>query len=432
MQITANEKMTYILIIIISFCFTISSASHNVMIALIGTGILLIALVSMQKQAILLMIGLIPNIRIMKIPGIDAAVLSYCFLFTELLLLLGWKDVKVSKKNLCFVGSIIVTAFVNNNIGIFSPFLRCIVFFIFFLNYLQSEENRSYLCDNVPNIFVFGTVINIICGILYYGMRGIPIFSGRFAGISVDPNYYATVIAVAISIIVLMISYSHFRLFCGCIAAFLLVGGLLSVSRMYFFALIWPLIIVVRMMMSGKDIKKIMPVIALGIVGGLLLWNMVGPLLNNIMERFNSDSTVGGNGRVDAWEFYISNWKQSVVSILFGSGTNLELLRDNRGIVTVQHNLYVETLSEIGIIGAITMVECFYELYKECVNSRGKIIYWVPIMTAMTCYFSLNALFSETSGFILLIGFVMYENLSRKDLEINDYLNWRKNEDNTN
>lgn len=413
MGIKINEKMTYTLVVVISLCFTISSALQNAMMALLGTMILLLAMLIMRKQALLLMIGLIPNMRIIKIPGVDAAILSYCFFVTELLLL-SKKRVIVSRKHLFFAGTIIVTALINQNSSIFNPFLRCIVFFVFCFNYFRSEEDKVYICSNAPNIFVFGTVINIICGILYYTMRGIPILTGRFAGISVDPNYYSTVIAVAITITVLMISYSKYRVFCGFVIAFLLVGGLLSVSRTYFGALIWPLLVIIRMILSGKDIKKILPIVVLGIIGGILLWNSIAPLLNNVMDRFESDSTAGGNGRVDAWEFYLNQWKQSFVSILFGSGTNLELFRDYRGIITVQHNFYIETISEIGILGAVAIVSCFVELFKKIVSSRKKIVYFTPILTALTCYFFLNALFSETSGFILLIGFIMYENLNRK------------------
>ena len=65
-------------------------------------------------------------------------------------------------------------------------------------------------------------------------------------------------------------------------------------------------------------------------------------------------------------------------------------------------------------MGAVAIVSCFVELFKKIVSSRKKIVYFTPILTALTCYFFLNALFSETSGFILLIGFIMYENLNRK------------------
>lgn len=413
-EIITNYTNVYFISAIVSLLFTINKTMNIGIVGYLGAFILAIAMIYIDiNKALLLMIALVPNIRVIKLTGSDMAILGYCFLLAELRFLLAFHQKgKISLPVLALTCSVMLTIIINRDYSYILTYFRFFIFIIFIIDYSKKDE-KTYLNENMAKLFVFGTILNIICGFIYYYSAGLPITVGRFKGVSVDPNYYAAVIAVSMAFVFLMLIYTKHRLFCIVLELFLLVSGVLSVSRMFVLSLFWILFASLLSLMSRNSWRKILP--ALIVCGVLLIatWGFLSPIVSNMIDRFNSDSTEGGNGRTDAWLFYLAGWKKSVVSFVFGNSSNLEIFMSPWP--TVQHNFYIESLSQIGLFGSLSLFAVFTKIFRiQVVEGKQYVLGFTPLIVALTCYFFLNALFSDTSSIILITCFYFYSYIKNR------------------
>ena len=145
----------------------------------------------------------------------------------------------------------------------------------------------------------------------------------------------------------------------------------------------------------------------------IVLWPLISSYSIVLQNRFQDASFEGANGRMDAWAFYITNWKDSMDSFFFGDSSNLEQYRIKLygiSLPVVQHNLYVESLSQIGLIGTLLMFEVYSNIFLRRFDTKGKMVFvgFIPLIVLLTCYFSLNGLFSDLLSLSLLVCFSVY------------------------
>lgn len=405
-------SMICITSVIISLIFTVSKSFNSNALALFGTLILLIVFVFVNvDESLLLMTILIPNIRVIKLVGADMAILSYCFLLAEMKFLISRTNkMKIEVPIFLLSCSVLITVLLNQDYNYLVTYFRFFVFLLFINEYLNKHSDSKERI-NFPKYFVFGSVINILCGFIYYGISGIPLFKYRFRGVSIDPNYFATVIAVSMAFVFVFFYNTKHRSFCIILEIGLLICGFLSASRMFVLSLVWILVGAFGSIFSKNNFKKVFSIFLVFVILLVCLWPLISPIFSNVLQRFDSSSTEGANGREDAWVFYLANWRRTISSFLFGSSSNLDLYFDR--VPIVQHNMYIESLSQIGIIGTVLLLLEFIVLFKKTVKQKiFSIIGAVPLLVALTSYFSLNGLFSETTSFIFILSFMSYEYIS--------------------
>ena len=117
------------------------------------------------------------------------------------------------------------------------------------------------------------------------------------------------------------------------------------------------------------------------------------------MQRFTEDSFSNGNGRVYSWRYYLGVFESSVGNLIFGASSKIPMyVSAETGIGVVQHNTLIEALSEIGLLGTISLVAVFTCLFKTvCTKYREySFRFLIPVLVELTGYFFINALYSDT------------------------------------
>ena len=252
---------------------------------------------------------------------------------------------------------------------------------------------------------------NVLFGIVYYMLVGQSIIGNRFISISVDPNYYAVVILLAISLICLYInSYKANKVIIP-LLVILVFFGLLSGSRMFIIGLLLPTLYILRVLFFSQKGRKLFFVICFAVIIIVSLWKHIYPYLELVFVRLNSETTISGNGRIDAWNYYYSQWIETIQSFLLGKGKQLPYYSNGNNAV-LQHNLYLEALSEIGLIGTICYFGTLCSIFTTIKKKPVPVFSYLPIAVLLLCYSSLNALFSETSTMLFVLSFIGIELLA--------------------
>ena len=134
---------------------------------------------------------------------------------------------------------------------------------------------------------------------------------------------------------------------------------------------------------------------------------MFSSTIEDLVERFNDDTIEGGNGRVDAWKYYLEKWMSTPTRLLFGNGFNSMYV--DADDVQAEHNTYVQMISTLGITGTATLLVVYFVLFKQICMGKGKMRfhYFVPFICSTICFFGISALYSDAFHFTLLISFLI-------------------------
>lgn len=394
---------------IVSACILIFFAFYNIFdyipLFIIGIGLLLISsFLFSAKSFLIIMIILVPSIGMIKHINYSIALLGYVFLLSEIKYLFSsFKNIRLNTPILGLIVCVFITVAFYLDISLLTSFIRTAIFLVFILMFLQNSNFDNLFKKKIMISFIFGVVLNIILGILYYLVQSKFMYSGDFSGIRNDRNYYASLIAIAISISILNMINSNKKIFWSLLLVFLLFGGLLSGSRTFLISLVWSILLLFLLLFS-RNYKKILLLIFIFSILSIVFWDYIEPPLKIIINRFKLDDVKTANDRFLAWSYYMKMTFSSPFSFLFGNSSKIGYGSSTYTIV--QHNLFVESISEIGFLGSLLLFYSYFSLFKKMRKHKIKSLYgYFPLLVTLTCFFFINALFSDSFNIILLICF---------------------------
>lgn len=226
---------------------------------------------------------------------------------------------------------------------------------------------------------------------------------GRFCALNGDPNYYGQLIVVAIALLIsnLFLYAKEKRIIlsilCGVLSVVLAINGMRSLSKGYVVGLAAVLLFVVWFfIMEGKPTRQkplwFIIFVVLGLVAALVLSDRL--IMPMVASRAETDLFTG---RIDIWKNYIRMFKDHLDVVLFGAGfsNSPNLIRYYMGNAEAAHNLYIELLGNLGIIGLIMVFYIWapaFRKWKELLNNMSSLFFWGFVVTSMSLSASANDL----------------------------------------
>lgn len=184
----------------------------------------------------------------------------------------------------------------------------------------------------------------------------------RFQGLYRDPNYYMTLVIVALALIAKLKDLGWIRTGGFLTMGILLIAfGALTYGKAYFLLLL--LFVLFYIVWRFRNRKYFMGIFLslLSVLTAVCLVHSESSPFAVILDRFqNAGSSISkiSTGRTDVYMAYLRVITQDLPTFLFGLGLNAEALYKD------PHNLYLEIAYYTGMIGLILMLSFFVALVQ--------------------------------------------------------------------
>ena len=241
-------------------------------------------------------------------------------------------------------------------------FAKIIGLILMFVIPLIAYSSDKIDCKVFMQHYILGFVISTIIGLF---AKNIPsmyrLFSvdlmwtenylelTRFFGLAFDANFYAlsnyTIVAY------LLFAFEKITPFRGLLTLFLLITGVMTISKSYF--LVIGVLLIFYIAKNISSMKHIF-IFALVAIAGIWVFSAVSNKLGyNAITMITSRFVKGGSladyttGRTDIWKYYIDLFNANgIKELLFGFGFNAK-------VTHAAHNTFIEFVYHYGIIGII-------------------------------------------------------------------------------
>lgn len=303
-------------------------------------------------------------------------------------------------------------------VSIISAILSIIFARIALYNLLDYENIENMYCK-CAWAFSIAVVIDVVASsylfprlpyYVYFEKTTLMATVSRFSGLNGDPNYYGQLIIIAISFMIALSRYYLKRkeivysIICLGGVIFLSISGLNSGSKGYAVSLSFILVMAMYFIFTEgkKPLAKIIAFSFFVIVGSfisVIMYNYV--VVPMIASRTNTDLFTG---RLEIWASYLQLFCQDPSIIFLGTGfTNgLNVVKSIFGEAEASHNLYIEILGDVGIIGIVTLMRYWSSAFfniKNLFNNITTLFVWGFLVSS----FSLSASANDVIYFIIPI-----------------------------
>ncbi|TAN67482.1 O-antigen ligase domain-containing protein [Paraclostridium sordellii 8483] len=243
----------------------------------------------------------------------------------------------------------------------------------------------------------------------------------RFNGLNGDPNYYSQLVLVSISLLLAAINLkisNKLKIIMIIMTIFLIISGYRSISKSYALTSIILLILffiyLVKKIIKVKTAyKNILLLIIVAFISLISLYFLIGYIVIPLIKS-RTDSGDFLTGRGDIWVKYIEMIKMDPLVILNGAGfsNSGNVLFKFFGYSKSPHNVYIEILVEIGIVGITFILIILRDIiwkFKLIINSELCIYIMMFAVTSLGLSLS-----SNDAIFILLPLCVLIDNNKKK------------------
>ena len=192
-------------------------------------------------------------------------------------------------------------------------------------------------------------------------------------------------------------------------------GGLLAIVAA---------IVVYFLTYGDKEIRHIGRKIVLIVLVALIMIVMIDDLPDYLKLRFTIANVVedGGSGRTDLWKQTFDLFASgNTFRQLFGVGTaTVAWCFSNYGYseVNVTHNMFIETLAELGVIGLILYSMAIASFIKAAFKFKDKysfaVIFCMLIMSMSTSIYTFKPYFN------IMLFIIMLQNVQEEDIEMSE------------
>ncbi len=359
------------------------------------------------ERVFLIFTILVPNLTMFKVSNDSAALFGYVFLAVEFKFFLKrWSSgIKVPICIWLHFFFAVISCVIYWDMSLFTMMVRG-TFLLFFFYTLSKDVCLTDLYrKKIIGSYVLGCVLAILMGILYRVLMGRVVFNGFFAAINAGRNYFASILlsAITLSLLALHTTNKNIPMYTVAIVISLL-GGFASGSRTFFLALFLVAFLVVKLFFSkkGKTIFLFLIVAsALFYLGRRIFLSH----LDYIWERMGDDTAASGNGRFNAWSFYLKEVFSSLPTSLFGIGSTIKYVNAGEALV-VEHNTFMQALCAFGLLGVFSLLQTYVWIARRVAGRiRGiGISYWIPLLCTLFCYFGISAVHSDQFNFAIFLS----------------------------
>ena len=190
-----------------------------------------------------------------------------------------------------------------------------------------------------------------------------------------DPNSAGAYLLMIIGFIFVKIENKHQLKLLYSLVIFFLIGILMTASRTIFVSFA---MILVLFLFNNKSSRVSWQVLLYLIIALLFMSDF---LLNQISRFHNAhyqvDTNVDGN-RIMKWVFYLNFLIESPSYLLTGSQSEI----DNRAA----HNIYVQTLFNVGVIPLILFISKIYKSFLILIKHSSKSLYFIIPFFSITMF----------------------------------------------
>lgn len=301
--------------------------------------------------------------------------------------------------------SVLVTSF---------KFLITASLFFYMGNQILLEKREKSL--SLINSYIFGAVCAGVLGVIF---EGVNLGSERFsAGDYNNSNILGTSFSFALTLLAVLFNRHEQSLKLSLLLGLpLLFFGFLTQSRSFLLAVA---IISLYLIFKNFSIKGIFisvsSIVLVFLLKGILNLTFLNTIFDNalirVLEPKNDDLS---GGRTELWIGYLNKFFTDGKTFLFGKG--FEMTHEKYGFPQVAHNLIIETVAAVGIIGLIlylTLFSGFYFNIKKNFSFRKIplelfIPLFVLVSNNMTGHSFINMSFTfQFVLWIVLIGFSLF------------------------
>lgn len=301
---------------------------------------------------------------------------------------------------------------------------------------LNSKDNFSY--KGIFLSYIIGNIVASFFATLDSGFFKIKSFIGakalgdafsngeeitRFAGLYLDPNYYTTGMIISLCVIVVLFHKNDIRLFTLALLSAPIVYFLIQTySKSAIIMLFVPLAYLLYSLSTKKNYVAVASVTVITVVVVVLALSGKIPALDIVLSRIeaseigseNVDVNALTTGRYDLWKIYGEYLLKNTKALVFGEGITAELLTGR-----ATHNVYLEMLYHIGIIGTLLLLISLKEILAQSVRVKIKrnIMNYSVMICIFITYFFLSQLFCFDPPFQIFIGFVILNMQLNKNAE---------------
>ncbi|MDF2613506.1 MAG: hypothetical protein K0S71_1292 [Clostridia bacterium] len=391
------------------------------MILILGTGIF-----SNYNKSISLYYFLLPNMAMLKFSENGFAILSM-FLIILFLKIIFTKKTKLPTTLLILMILYIVVNLISYsleeyNFGMITQDIRVVIDMLMLISIISLNKDKvKDLIDRLSESFVMGTLTTALCGLIYQYIFDMK-FYNRLEAVEGDPNFFALVIALSISILLLKMKLIKFKLNDLFLIMILFVFGLLSYSRGFIVSMI-PNMFMIACLLSKRGVIRvrykiiIFSVLTVAIIAS---FDLLRSLISSNLSRFFLEESKGGSGRLLIWDYYLRNHFTSIKYFLIGTG-RYTLYVPNIG-QAVQHNIYIEAITGKGLIGTIIIYLMYSRIFLNLRNVFGvkkiKLISLLPIITLGIAFMFLNGLSGDIGVMTIILSILIINRYSMKPINV--------------
>lgn len=220
----------------------------------------------------------------------------------------------------------------------------------------------------------------------------------RNGGLLDDPNYCSLAIMVSIAFITVLYYYRKVRFEYWLLVVPLYLLGFTTYSKSYFLTSSAFIILLILLVLFPKH-KLLAIVLSIAAVFAVLaILSGQITVINKILLRFTAQEVTTGRDQLN--HTYINYIFGDMKTLFFGEGFDAEAISGSNNV----HNLYIEMLFKLGIIGSlffvVTVISCFTRKTTKC-----KVVNYIPLIIVAVMYMALAGM--DSYGlfyYILLVG----------------------------
>lgn len=288
-----------------------------------------------------------------------------------------------------------------------SNFVLCFgqIFFLFVLVPKQDEWSAEW----ASKAFCVSVVISSVYALTFRntwalyqirGKEGAALWGGttlRFQGLMGDPNFYMTMLIIGLALLIKLKSNKRISdLAFVSIGGAMTVFGVLTYSKTFFLVYILLGGLYVMLQFRKKNNVKGIVFTVLTVVVFFVIVNMENSPVSVVLARFRNANNISEltTSRTDIYLAYLKVIIGDLRSLMIGQGLADEALyRD-------PHNLYLEILYYVGVIGSFLIFVLFCFLFREVNKELNKgtikeffVEKYIVVLMFLVLYFSLHGIF---------------------------------------
>ena len=349
------------------------------------------------------------------------ASVSYIFVSTGIVSLLSWLSIVAALWGIIKMGVRAIPSFALLVIllnymmlrmqGEVNTFVLCVSQLILLFVLLSNQKKGGIIC--CVKGFCISVIISSLYALLFRATSQINFLLGneieaywkssftRFRGLFRDPNYYMTMVTVAIALLAVLYlnRYLSPKLF-ALSEGILLIFGAFTYSKTFLIVLVVFSILFVAMLFSKKRyVLGILCIFIFFIVGIILSRTVLAVTIYRITSTNNLYDLTTGRSELIAEYFH--EITKSAGRLFFGLGLSADIL--GRGT----HNLFLEIVYYYGLVGLgimIAYIASLFRMVNQRFNNRTKEKAGI-LRYAVLLIFIL--LFSTLQGLIFSITYVL-------------------------